>query len=84
MLFVSIIYVSWNRQVLWSENLMPNQDSIDSSVMNLFFLVLLTTLCFKVKMLLLSMHCIAYAFGKLGYTNLHTHENSVPLLCFAC
>jgi hypothetical protein len=30
------------------------------------------------KMLLLSMHCIAYAFGKFGYTNEHPHENSVP------
>jgi hypothetical protein len=29
-------------------------------------------------MLLLSMHYIAYAFGKLGYTNVHSHENSVP------
>jgi hypothetical protein len=26
------------------------------------------------------MHCIAYAFGKFEYANLHSHENSVPLL----
>jgi hypothetical protein len=26
------------------------------------------------------MHCITYAFGKLGYTNVHLHENSVLLL----
>jgi hypothetical protein len=24
------------------------------------------------------MHCIAYAFEKFGYTNVHLHENSVP------
>jgi hypothetical protein len=42
--------------------------------------VFLTTLWFKLKMLLLSMHCIAYAFGKHGYTNVHSHENSVLFL----
>jgi hypothetical protein len=42
-------------------------------------LVLLPTLELK-KMLLLSMHCIACAFGKLGYTNVHPHENSVLIL----
>jgi hypothetical protein len=26
------------------------------------------------------MHCIADAFGKRRYTNVHSHENSVPLL----
>jgi hypothetical protein len=25
------------------------------------------------------MHCITYAFGKLGYANVHPHENSVLL-----
>jgi hypothetical protein len=54
------------------------QGPIDSSVLNLFLSVFLKTLCFKNKMLLLSMHCIAYAFGKLGYTNVLSHENSVP------
>jgi hypothetical protein len=24
------------------------------------------------------MHCIAYAFGKHGFTNMHSHENFVP------
>jgi hypothetical protein len=61
----------------------PIKDPIESSVLNLFFLVLLTTLCFKLKMLLLSMHYIAYAFGKLGYTNVHSHENSILILCFS-
>jgi hypothetical protein len=30
------------------------------------------------------MHCIAYAFGKLGHTNMHSHENSalIPYLLF--
>jgi hypothetical protein len=26
------------------------------------------------------MHCIAYAIGKLRYTNMHPHENPVLLL----
>jgi hypothetical protein len=37
-------------------------------------------LCSKLKLLLLSMHYIAYAIGKLGYTNVHPLENSIPLL----
>jgi hypothetical protein len=39
---------------------------------------LLTT--FELKLMpLLGMHCIAYAFGNLRHTNVHSHENSVPL-----
>jgi hypothetical protein len=68
------------NQVLCSTIFVSIKDSIDSSVLNLFFSVLLKTLCFKLKMLLFSMHCIAHAFGKHGYTNVHSHENSVPLL----
>jgi hypothetical protein len=26
------------------------------------------------------MHCIAHAIGKHGYTNVHSYENSVPIL----
>jgi hypothetical protein len=26
------------------------------------------------------MHCIAYAIGKLRYTNMHPHENPILLL----
>jgi hypothetical protein len=66
------------NQVLCSIDFVSIKDPIDSSVLNLFFWVLLTTLCFKLKMLLLSTHCIAHAFGKHGYTNVHSHENSVP------
>jgi hypothetical protein len=29
------------------------------------------------------MHYIAYAFGKLGYTNVHPHENFVLILCLS-
>jgi uncharacterized membrane protein YozB (DUF420 family) len=66
------------NQVLCSTDFVLIKDPIDSSVLNLFFWVLLTTLCFKLKMLLLSMLCIAHAFGKHGYTNVHSHENFVP------
>jgi hypothetical protein len=66
------------NQVLCSTDFVSIEDPIDSSVLNLFFSVLLKTLCCKLKMLLLSMHCLAYAFGKHGYTNVHSHENSVP------
>jgi hypothetical protein len=66
------------HQVLCSKNFVSIKDPIDFSILNLFFSVLLKTFCFKLKMLLLTMHCIAYAFGKFGYTNEHPHENSVP------
>jgi hypothetical protein len=36
------------------------------------------TLWFKLKIWLLSMHCIACAFGKHGYTNVHPHETPYP------
>jgi hypothetical protein len=38
------------------------------------------TLWFKLKMWLLSMCCIAWAFGKHGYTNVHSHETPYPYL----
>jgi hypothetical protein len=50
------------NQVLCPTSFVSSKGSIDSSVLNLFFSVLLKTLCFKLKMLLWSMHCIAYAF----------------------
>jgi hypothetical protein len=67
------------NQVSCSMDFVPIKYPIDSSILNLFFSVLLKTLCSKLKRLLLSMHCIAYAFGKFGYTNVHSHENSVLL-----
>jgi hypothetical protein len=59
--------------------LRANQESNRFLSPNLFF-GLAHNLVFYSKMLLLSMHCIAYAFGKHGYTIVHSHENSVPLL----
>jgi hypothetical protein len=38
------------------------------------------TLWFKLKIWLLSMRCIACAFGKHGYTNVHSHETPYPYL----
>jgi hypothetical protein len=61
-----------------STNFVPVKDPIDSSILNLFFSVLLKNLVFLIKMLLLSMPCIAYAFGKHGYTNVHLHETPYP------
>jgi hypothetical protein len=30
------------------------------------------------------MHCIAYGFGNLRHTNVHSHENPVLLLYLSC
>jgi hypothetical protein len=80
MIFVSVIYASCEPSSSVLHELRVNQESNQFLIPELILLVLLTTLCFKFKkMLLLSMHCIAYAFGKLGHTNVHSHENSVLL-----
>jgi hypothetical protein len=79
MIFVGIIYASCDQSSSVLHRFRGNQRSNQFLSPELIRLVLLTTLCFTVKMLLLSMHCIAYAFGKLGYTNVHSYENSVPL-----
>jgi hypothetical protein len=36
------------------------------------------------KLSLLSMHCIAYAFGKLGCTNVLSHGNSILIPYLSC
>jgi hypothetical protein len=79
MIFVSIIYASCDQSSYVLHKLRANQEANRFLSPELILLVLLTTLCFKVKMLLWSMHCIASAFGKHGYTNVHSHENSVLL-----
>jgi hypothetical protein len=79
MIFVGIIYASCEPSSSVLHELHANQKSNRFLSPELILLVLLTTLCFKVKMLLFSMHCIASAFGKHGYTNVHSHENSVLL-----
>jgi hypothetical protein len=75
---VSIIYASCDQSSSVLHIFRVNQRSNQFLSPELIRLVLLTTLCVKLKMLLLSMHRIAYAFGKFGYTNVHPHENSVP------
>jgi hypothetical protein len=78
MIFVSIIYASCDQSSSVLHKFRVNQRSNRLLSPELVLWVLLTTLCFKLKMLLLSMHCIAHAFGKHGYTNVRSHENSVP------
>jgi hypothetical protein len=78
MIFVGIIYASCDQSSSVLHKFRVNQRSNRFINPELILLVLLMTLWFKLKMLLLSMHYIAYAFGKLGFTNMHSHENSVP------
>jgi hypothetical protein len=81
MIFVSIIYASCEPTSFVVRKSRAKQRSNRFLDLEFILLILLTTLCFKLKkMLFLSMHCIAYAFGKFGYTNVHPHENSIPLL----
>jgi hypothetical protein len=51
----------------------PCHDYFDLSIMNLFFLVLLTTFWINTNVTFWVCICIACAFGNLGWTNMHTH-----------
>jgi hypothetical protein len=46
------------HQVLCSTNFVSMKDPIDSSILNLFFLVLLTTMCFRIKINLTFEHAL--------------------------
>jgi hypothetical protein len=70
-------------QVLWSENLVPIKIQSNPQSWTDYFWSC-SQPCELKQMLPLSMHDIACAFGKLGYTNLHSHENSVLLLYLSC
>jgi hypothetical protein len=81
MIFVGIIYASCEPSSFVLHEFRVNQRSNRFFNPELILFGLGQNLVFEIKkMLLLSMHCIAYAFGKFGYTNEHLHENSVPPL----
>jgi hypothetical protein len=80
MIFVSITYASCDQSSSVLQKFRDNQRSKQFLSPELILFGLAQNLVFKLKMLLFSMHCITRAFGKHGYTNVHSHENSVPLL----
>jgi hypothetical protein len=76
----ALFMLAGTSQVLWFENLVQIKDPIETSVLNLFLWSCSPPCDFQLKMLLLSMHYIAYAFGNLRHLNVHSHEKPVPSL----
>jgi hypothetical protein len=60
-----------------------NRDQSDLSILNYSF-GSCSQLLNLTKSHFLSRHCIAYAFGKLGCINVHSHGNSVLIPYFSC